>query len=199
MFERFTKDARTLVTTAVHDAEADGAARVDTLHLLTAALDPTGTAGSTGALALLAALDVTPAEVAGGVDELRRHGGLSDTDRRALGDLGIDVDTIVARVEDRHGAGALADGPEGSTEPGARSSRGRRTRNRWHMPFGDDAKRVLRASLRQALDVRDNDIGSEHMLQALAAVPGPAADVLAAAGVSAERLRGALLQRRRAA
>ncbi|TWH21993.1 ClpA/ClpB-like protein [Prauserella rugosa] len=194
MFERFTKDARAVVEQAVSEAEASGAARVDTLHLLTAVVDAGHAEEGTGALGLLAAVDVAPADIAGRVVELRRHGGLSNVDRRALRDVGIDVDAIVARVEERHGEGAMAE-----PTPATGGIRGRRRRIRWHMPFGDGAKRVLQASLRQARDVRDNYIGSEHVLPALAAVPGPAADVLTDAGATPERLRRALLQRRLAA
>ncbi|MCR3720073.1 Clp amino terminal domain-containing protein, pathogenicity island component [Prauserella flava] len=189
MFERFTKDARSLVTTAVGWAEADDSARVDALHLLTAVVDSGRTAAGTGALDLLAAIDARPGVITDRVSELRRYGGLSEADRRALRDLGIDVDTVVARVEDRHGEGALAAGTADAGDPGRR-------RNRWHLPFGDDAKRVLEASLREAQDVRDDAIGGEHILSALATVPGPAADVLAAVGASPDRLRRALLQRR---
>ncbi|MCP2182297.1 Clp amino terminal domain-containing protein, pathogenicity island component [Prauserella alba] len=193
MFERFTKDARTLVTTAVGRAEADGAARVDALHLLGAVVEP---GSATGALDLLDAVDVAPSEIIDRVGELRRHAGLSDVDRRALRDLGIDVDVVVARAEDHHGEGALAVATGGG---GPGDPRRRRRRSRWHVRFGQDAKRVLEVSLRQALDVRDGYVGSEHVLPALATVPGPAADVLLAAGASPDRLRRAMLQRRKAA
>ncbi|BBJ43906.1 hypothetical protein SSPO_066240 [Streptomyces antimycoticus] len=48
--------------------------------------------------------------------EVRRRGGITGADAEALAGLGIDVDEIVARVEEAHGVGALA--AAGST-PGA--------------------------------------------------------------------------------
>lgn len=188
MFERFTKEARSLVTAAANDAEVGGAAEVDALHLLTAAVDADRGPGE--ALGLLGAIDVTPADIAERVDGLRRRGGVSDADRSVLHGLGIDVDTIIARVEQEHGEGALAE-----VAPAA-ESRGARRRTRWRVPFGADAKRVLAGSLQQARDVRDDRIGGEHVLSALAAVPGPAGEVLSDAGAAPERLRRALLQRR---
>ncbi|WP_253827644.1 Clp protease N-terminal domain-containing protein [Prauserella aidingensis] len=181
MFERFTKDARALVATATEHAESGDADRVDALHLLTAIVDPGPADTATPALDLLAAVDVAPADIVGRVAELRRHGGLSDVDRRVLRDLGIDVDTVVAHVENQHGEGVLAEGTTVSPEGGTR-----RRRTRWHTPFGSDAKRVLEASLEQARDIRDDRVGSEHVLPALATVAGPAADVLADAGASPE-------------
>ncbi|OLT44231.1 hypothetical protein BJF85_20190 [Saccharomonospora sp. CUA-673] len=178
MFERFTKGAREAVSGAVAEAESTGAHRVDALHLLTAV------AGTADAAAVLRALDISGAAVSDRVEELRRQGGLSDVDRHALSELGIDVDTVVARVEHEHGQGVLAGHPR---------------RRRWHTPFAGDAKRVLEASLHEALEIREKHIGAEHVLLALATVPGPAADVLVAAGVQPRRLHAVLRQRRQAA
>lgn len=194
MFERFTRDARAVVTTAAAKGESAGAPRVDALHLLTAVVDPGPADTATPALDLLTAVDVEPTDIADRVAELRRHGGLSAVDRRVLRDLGIDVDTVVARVENQHGEGVLAEGTTVSPEGGTR-----RRRTRWHTPFGADAKRVLEASLEQARDVRDGRVGSEHVLSALAAVPGPAVDVLADVGACPERLHRELRCRRHAA
>ncbi|MGW6472733.1 Clp protease N-terminal domain-containing protein [Streptomyces nigra] len=172
MFERFTKDARAVVTGAVEHAERDEAPAVGPEHLLLALLDREGGRASF-ALASLgggAWLD----SVRRALGEARRRGGLSQAETDALAGLGIDVTEIVARVEEAHGAGALAGD--------------RRGRGGWsgHRPFSKDAKDVLTRSLRMALARRDRYIGDEHLLLALTSRPGVPAEALADHGVTHE-------------
>ncbi|MFE1929940.1 Clp protease N-terminal domain-containing protein [Streptomyces sp. NPDC059474] len=129
--------------------------------------------------------------------EVRRRGGITGADVEALAGLGIDVDEIVARVEEAHGVGALATagftpdstpesapdsapGPTPESATGAASARApRRGRRPLRRPFSREAKSVLERSLRIALARGDKYIGDEHLLLALTARPGVAAHVLA--------------------
>ncbi|MEV8531066.1 Clp protease N-terminal domain-containing protein [Streptomyces sp. NPDC051211] len=184
MFERFTSTARAAVTGAVAEARQAGAAVVTEEHLLLAllgqgALDPLG---------------VDRGAVAAGLAEARRRGGLSKADEQALAGLGIDLSEIVARVEQTHGEGALAAAADsaGRRRGPLRSLLGRsapadgRPRS-GHVPFSAGAKKTIEQSLRVALGRQDNSIGPQHLLLALLARPGTAADVLAAQGVTYAR------------
>ncbi|AEM87151.1 Clp protease N-terminal domain-containing protein [Streptomyces violaceusniger] len=133
--------------------------------------------------------------------EVRRRGGITGADVEALAGLGIDVDEIVARVEEAHGVGALATAgptpgstPEGT--PGFASARApRRGRRPLRRPFSREAKSVLERSLRIALARGDKHIGDEHLLLALTARPGVAAHVLADHDVTYIQVERALTAR----
>lgn len=171
MFERFTKDARAVVTGAVEQAERGGARSVDAEHLLLALLDREGSRASFALAALGGGQWLESVRRALG--EARRRGGVSQAEAEALAGLGIDVGEIVARVEEVHGVGAMAGAPEG------RWSSKRR-------PFGRSAKDVLVRALRVASARRDRHIGDEHILLALVGRPGVPAEVLADHGVTYE-------------
>ncbi|MFJ9912787.1 Clp protease N-terminal domain-containing protein [Actinacidiphila glaucinigra] len=171
MFEKFTKSARGVVEGAVGHAERAGDPAVTEDHLLLSLLDREGTRASAALAAL--GVDRRRAALEEALDETRRRGGVSRADAEALAGLGIDVAEIVARVEDAHGAGALATG------------RGpRRWRPAGRRPFTRGAKGVLERSLRAAVARGDRHIGDEHILLALAVGPGVVADVLAEHGAS---------------
>ncbi|MFD7321123.1 Clp protease N-terminal domain-containing protein [Streptomyces sp. NPDC059875] len=170
MFERFTKDARTVVTGAVGQAQRQGAPVVTEEHLLLALLEAEGTKAAFALRALGAADRRTSLEEA--LADARRRAGLSKADTEALAGLGIDVPEIVARVEEAHGPGALADDRE---ERGRRSGRPSFTR---------EAKSVLERSLRICLGRREKAIGDEHLLLALTARPGVVAETLADHGIT---------------
>ncbi|WP_216210809.1 Clp protease N-terminal domain-containing protein [Amycolatopsis aidingensis] len=180
MFERFTRDARQVVIDAQAEAVEQEALEIDTTHLLLGLLGPME--------GLLADLGVRPERLRAEVLKVRRRGGITDTDAAALGELGIDVEQIVDRVERVHGENALAGRV---VEPKRRRWFGQRP----HRPFATEAKHALEQSLREALDLRDRHIGPEHLLLALAARPGPVADVLAACGADHVTLRRALTRR----
>ncbi|WP_338703768.1 Clp protease N-terminal domain-containing protein [Streptomyces sp. Q6] len=169
MFERFTKGARDVVKGAVAHAERERAEYVDEGHLLLSLLDRRGTRGSFALGALGVDADGRRDVIGRSLADARRRAGLSQADAEALAGLGIDVDEIVARVEQAHGVGALT---------GGRRLGGRR-------PFSREAKGVLESSLRAALAHRDRAIGDEHLLLALTTRPGVAAEALAAHGVTA--------------
>ncbi|WP_055492509.1 Clp protease N-terminal domain-containing protein [Streptomyces sp. TP-A0356] len=170
MFERFTKDARAVVTGAVEHCERTGGERVEEAHLLLALLDREGgrAAFALASLGLTARRDAVERDLA----DARRRGGLSRADADALSGLGIDLTEIVSRVEETYGQGALAADRTG----GVRRS-GRR-------PFTRGAKDLLTQSLRAALAHGDRHIGDEHLLLALTARPGVPSDVLADHGVT---------------
>ena len=179
MFERFTKDAREVVQTAVEEAERGGARTVEAEHILLALLERQG---SRAAFALTA-LGVAGAEkdsVREAVAEVRRRAGLSRADADALAGLGIDVSEIVARVEEVHGVGAMS---------GDRKDRGGWSGRRG---FSRDAKDVLEKALRTATSHGDRHIGDEHMLLALTVRGGVSAEVLADHGVTYESVRRVL-------
>ncbi|KUM70784.1 Clp protease N-terminal domain-containing protein [Streptomyces curacoi] len=174
MFERFTKDARAVVTGAVEHAERGGAQAVEAEHMLLALLDREGSRASFALAALGGGQWLESVRRA--LDEARRRGGLSQAEADALAGLGIDVGEIVARVEEVHGVGAMS---------------GDRKDKRWwsgHRSFSREAKDVLERALRIAVARRDRHIGDEHILLALAGRPGVPAEVLADHGVTYETL-----------
>ncbi|WP_306328620.1 Clp protease N-terminal domain-containing protein [Streptomyces venezuelae] len=178
MFERFTKAARAVVKGAAEYAERGGAAVVTEEHLLLALLDREDTRAAE-ALRGLCPPDRRPSLLAA-LAEARRRAGLSRADAEALAGLGIDVGAVVARVEEVHGAGALA---------GDRKDTGWRSGRR---SFSREAKAVLEKSLRVALARKDREIGDEHLLLALTATGGVVAEVLADHGVTYAAVEGAV-------
>ncbi|MEU3250893.1 Clp protease N-terminal domain-containing protein [Streptomyces sp. NPDC006997] len=180
MFERFTKDARAVVKGAVEHGERSGSRTVDPEHLLLALLDREASRASFALTSL--GLSGRREGVARALAEARRRAGLSQADAEALAGLGIDVSAIVSRVEEAHGVGALA-GDRAAGDPAAAGGKGWRG---GHRPFSRGAKKVLENSLRMALAHSDRHIGDEHLLLALTALPGVAAEVLADHGVTYE-------------
>ncbi|MGW4561676.1 Clp protease N-terminal domain-containing protein [Streptomyces sp. NPDC004561] len=172
MFERFTKDAREVVKGAVADCDRTGVRSVGPEHLLLALLDREGGRASFALAALGLAERREPVRQA--LEEARRRAGLTRADADALAGLGIDVSEIVARVEEAHGVGAMSGDRDAGSRPGRRTA------------FGREAKGVLEKALRVALARRDRHIGDEHLLLALTAVQGVAAEVLADEGVTYE-------------
>ncbi|SDZ44109.1 Clp amino terminal domain-containing protein, pathogenicity island component [Amycolatopsis xylanica] len=176
MFERFTTGAREAVVDAQRVAVESGAKQIDPMHLLAVvAVTPSGRT-------LLGGLGVVPEDLASEVNRIRRRGGMSDADAEALSEFGIDVEQIIAKVEQMHGPGAL------SPPHGRLTRRDRRSR----LPFARESKKTLEKTLHEALAMGDKHIGEEHMLLALAALPGPASDVLAQRDVTYLALRQAL-------
>ncbi|MFF8232729.1 Clp protease N-terminal domain-containing protein [Streptomyces caelestis] len=175
MFERFTKDARSVVKGAFAYVEGGGGGQVvEPEHLLLALLDREGSRGSFALAAL--GLGERRESVRQALGAARRRAGLSQAETDALAGLGIDVEEIVARVEEVHGVGAMAGDRKGRAWWSGRAS------------FGRGAKDVLEHSLRVALAQRDRHIGDEHILLALTIRPGVPAEVLADHGVTYESL-----------
>lgn len=111
MFERFTQDARITVVDAQKQARRLGHRYIGGEHILLAAVS-----ASNPASAILNAHGITPAYVEGEI--VRRVGrgiaagtgaGLfGSLDRDALASIGIDLDTVRARIEASFGPQALA-------------------------------------------------------------------------------------------
>ncbi|MFE3742349.1 Clp protease N-terminal domain-containing protein [Streptomyces sp. NPDC059134] len=171
MFERFTEDARDVVTEAIGHACRTGADTVTEEHLLLALFERRGTRVSFAFAAL--GLADRRASVEDALREARRRGGLSKAETEALAGLGIDVAEIVVRVEEAHGEGAL----RVAVKPG-------RTRRPRRRPFAPGAKAALARSLRIALGRGDRAIGDAHLLLALTARPGVVSEVLADHGAT---------------
>jgi Clp amino terminal domain, pathogenicity island component len=94
---------------------------------------------------------------------------------RALTELGISLETVRAQVEEIIGRGQSA--PTG------------------HIPFTPRAKKVLELSLREALQLGHNYIGTEHILLGLIREgEGVAAQLLVKLGGSRDRVRAKVIQ-----
>jgi len=173
VFERFTRDARTVVVSAIHLCTTLDADEVRPVHLLLAL-----TADRNGARDLLAAHGITEDAVraALGVSRPTAPDPLGDDDAAALRSLGIDLDAIREAVDRQFGEGALAGALEGAA--GASSddvgpddldidlSR-RRFALSGSVRFGRGAKKVLELSLREAIRVHAGEIRSEHIALAV--------------------------------
>lgn len=170
MFERFTSDARTVVTTAVAEAEDRGDRHIGTEHLLLGVLSSPNPV-------------VQAVAHAGGVDLARARRALDDADADALAAIGIDVTVL----------------PQELSDPSAAGSR-RTPWRRSHRPLTGGAKQTLQGALRVAVGLGHRWIGTEHLLLALCAgaEPDPAIHLLASLTVDPTAMR-ADLERRMAA
>ncbi len=149
MFERFTKQARQVVVEAHSAARRLGDDRIGTEHLLLGLLaEGTGVAAT-----VLADVGVTTAAVERELAARRPPPGrLGPADAQALEAIGVGLEAIRRRAEETFGAGAL--------ERATRRRRGR-------LPLTTPAKRALQASLREAVALGDDHLGTEHLLLGL--------------------------------
>jgi ATP-dependent Clp protease ATP-binding subunit ClpA len=174
MFERFTDKARTVVVGAQQQARERGADAIRSEHLL-AALFATP---DNLAVTVLGAFGVDRDAVESEVGKLRPDGRPAP-DAEALATLGIDLDQVRHQVEEAFGPGAL-------DRTRAAASRGRGG----HIPFDRSAKKVLELALREALLLKHNYIGTEHMaLGMLHPAAGAAHDVLVSRGMAQDVAR----------
>jgi ATP-dependent Clp protease ATP-binding subunit ClpA len=181
VFERFTTQARSVVTLAQDEARELGHPNVGAHHLLMGILDEPDTAGGRA----LAALGIDRNEVR---DEVRRferdRAAFSEQDADALRSVGIDLDEVRRTVEESFGPGAL----ERSTPGGRRLGAG-------HIPFTAEAKKALELALREAIHLGHRSIGTEHLLLGLERDETcSAATILAARGADRERVRAQVLR-----
>jgi len=180
MFERFTKPARAAVISAQVEARRLGDDRIGDEHLLLGVLTQPGSVGES----VLAELGVGLEAARGAVSALHAP------DPAALGALGIDLDEVRRRAEAAFGEGAL--------ERRWGTRRGLFRRRSPHISFSRSAKTALEQSLRQALALRHNYIGTEHLVLALLSDGhGNAARAVRELGVrvDAEELRRSVLAR----
>jgi ATP-dependent Clp protease ATP-binding subunit ClpA len=177
MFERFTREAREVVVGAQEEARTRRADEIRTEHLLAAIY----TVRDGLALAVLEELGVDEADVLRDIDRLGAAGPAA-LDAEALSTIGIDLDEVRRQVEEAFGPGAL-DRTRAALGGTAGPLLG-------HIPFAGPSKKALELSLREAVHLRHNRIGSEHILLGLIHTEGGAAHhVLAARGVRLEAAR----------
>jgi ATP-dependent Clp protease ATP-binding subunit ClpA len=181
VFERFTAQARSVVTLAQQEARELGHPNIGTRHILLAIL---GEPDSAGARAL-GALGIDGSEVR---DEIRRsnreRSTFSEEDADALRSVGVDLDEVRRRVEEAFGPGALE-----------RSTSGGRGVGVSHIPFTARSKKTLELALREAIHLGHRSIGTEHLLLGLERDETcSAATILAARGADRERVRAEVLR-----
>ncbi|HEY0699550.1 MAG TPA: Clp protease N-terminal domain-containing protein [Micromonospora sp.] len=183
MFERFTQRARDVVRRAQVEAVRLGPGPIGTEHLLLGLLaDPDSLA-----VGVLRSAGIDCDRLRTQVEEQIPRGplGLDQADAAALREIGIDPDLIQARIEESLGAEALA--RTVPQQPRRRFGLGRRDDSG---RFSPRAKKVLELSLREALYLRHNHIGTEHVLLGLLREgDGLAALVLTRAGIDLAQLR----------
>jgi ATP-dependent Clp protease ATP-binding subunit ClpA len=170
MFERFTKDARAVVTGAQELARENGSRSLDTRHVVVAMLDRPGPVRR----ALRATGCDTDALAAAGRSALRA-GGL---DADALAALGIDLDAVRRQADAVFGEGAL--------------ERAARRPTSGHLPVAPDAKKALQLALREAIRLQDRRIEDTHLMLGVLRAACPGRALLTDAGVETDALRAAL-------
>ncbi len=180
MFERFTSSARRCMALAQEEARELRHDHIGTEHILVAvAREPQGLGGR-----ILRGFALSAEELRGGLP-LPPPPAI---DAEALAAIGIDLEAVQRRVEEEFGPGALD-----AAFRGCAASEG-------YLPFTPKSKRSLELARRSALRLGDDLMASEHLLLGVARVKeGVAADMLAARGVTVERLEAAIREARRAA
>jgi ATP-dependent Clp protease ATP-binding subunit ClpA len=144
MFERFTRPARLVVEEAMMRAREAGASEVRPEHLFSALLADE----SCLACRVLAEVGAPTGATRPVLDRLRTQyvDGLDADDAEALRAIGIDLDEVVRRI-DRNLGGAM--------------------RSRGRPRFSRASKKALQLALREAIALRHNYIGTEHLLLGL--------------------------------
>jgi ATP-dependent Clp protease ATP-binding subunit ClpA len=189
MFERFTAPAREVVIGARAQADRLGHRHVGTEHLLLALLSPKAGAPAT----MLAALGLTEEGVRADIARLIGGGQFGENDVAALEAIGIDLNAVRAKLEESFGPGAL----EPEVPPTRYGLFGRKVSAG---PFTPRSKKVLELSLREALRLKHNSIGTEHLLLGLIREgEGLAAQIMHEADVPFDALRRDLESALRAA
>lgn len=147
MFERFTGPARDAVQAAKTYAAESSASEVRPEHLLMAILDNQGCL----ATRVLEGLGAPAVDVRAELDRRRaRYGdGLDEDDAEALATIGIDLDEVLHRIERNLGGLHRRVGRSG---------------------FSRSSRKALELALREAIALRHNYIGTEHLLLGLSRV-----------------------------
>ena len=181
MFERFTSGARAVVKLAQQEARGLGHGFVGTEHLLLGLLaEREGVAAH-----VLTDAGLTTEAVRADVERLVGDSLLTGPDAEALRAIGIEVAEVRARVEESFGPGALER---------ARLGRCRQRPVSGHVPFSPRSKKVLELSLREAIRLHHNYIGTEHILLGLLREgQGLGARILADSEVRADDLRSSVM------
>ena len=152
MLERFTSDARRVVAAAVAKATGRGDSQLRPGHLLIGLITTEGIASG-----VLADLGIT--ESAAESVTLGPAGTAGAGDAEALKSIGIDLDEIKRKAEENFGAGALD-----------RNLLDRKWPFAWMSPrmrLTGESKLVLELSLREVRAMKQNYLGTEHLLLGL--------------------------------
>ena len=178
MFERFTPDARRIVTGAVEMATQFHHDALGPDHLLVA-LAGTGPNVATQAM-IACGFDPGRAR-----EDLARVVGssgddLNEEDAPALRSIGVDLDEVRRRTEASFGPGALER---------RRRWYGRRRGRVCGLPFMPEAKQALELALREAIRMDQRSIGPEHVLLGLLRLDATSAHLIRAQGIDPRRLR----------
>ena len=170
MLERFTKAARDVVERTQQIAQESRASQVRPEHLFAALIWD----DQCLAVRVLNDQGGTSERLHAELDRRRSRyvDGLDDADAEALASIGIDLEEVVRRM-----AGDDL----------------RPQRRRGHIRFSRASKKVLELALREAVALRHNYIGTEHILLGLVREGDVIVhDTLVAAGVDPTTLRGAV-------
>lgn len=182
MFERFTVQAGEVVRRACNETAALRDSHVGTHHLLLSLLHEDAGIAYT----VLHEAGIDQQRVRADIERLTRSRSiaLSDEDAAALKTIGIDLDAVLSRIAESFGP--VAPVPE--------SRRGWWAQWRDGSRFGPRAKKVLELALREAVRLRHNDIGAEHILLGIIREgEGLAAKILIDAGLTLDGLRRQVL------
>jgi ATP-dependent Clp protease ATP-binding subunit ClpA len=188
MFERFTTAARQTVAGAKKEADDLGGGLIGTQHLLLALTSPD--AGVAHQVLHTAGLDErrVRAETVRLVGTPTRV--LGEEDAAALRTIGIDLDSVLARIEESFGPDAMRVPP--ATPPGEQLRRRARRAGR----LTPRARKAVELALREAIRLHDRHIGTEHLLLGLIREgEGLAARILVDNGIALDDLRSAVLAR----
>lgn len=187
MFERFTRHARVAVVLAQEEARELRIREMAAQHLLLGVLQ----AADGDLSALLGGYGLTAEVVRARLTEPdSAHNESLDEDAEALRAIGIDLQAVRDSVARTFGADAFDSAPP-------RSGRSRRRRGDQrrpgHIPFDRSAKKSLELAVREALALKDNAIGCEHLLLGIVRSGDKAAVGLITEHVYTEQLRGSIL------
>lgn len=178
MFERFTQEARQVVTLAQENGRRLRHNHIGTEHLLLGLLEQPGTLSAR----LLDRHGVDYQQVVAAITRARATQPGSDLDAEALETIGIDLTAVREKVEAAFGPGALDRSP-------MRNHRGLLVSGR-HIPFTQRAKKTLELSLREAIALKSKSIGDAHILLGLLREgEGLAARILSDDGIDLPALR----------
>ncbi|WP_326557054.1 Clp protease N-terminal domain-containing protein [Micromonospora sp. NBC_01796] len=182
MFERFSRNARRVITGGVEIAAEDGTAKAGPEHLLLGLATDEQSLGAR----VLAEYGVTAAVLRAAATAPPGRAGLTDAEITALRAVGVDAEEVFRLVEEAFGPDAW-DGADQPQPP--------RRRGHFGAPVNQQAKKVIELGLREAVALRHREINSGHLLLALLrhGVTGPMSTVLTEHGVTYDDARRRVL------
>jgi ATP-dependent Clp protease ATP-binding subunit ClpA len=178
MFERFTPEAKRIVTGGVEIAQHLHQDFLGTEHLLIAIA---GT-GPNVATRAMVACGFDPARARKDLVQIAASSrdDLSEADAAALRSIGVDLDEVRRRTEASFGPGALER---------RRRWQGRRRARVCGLPFMPEAKKALELALREAIRLDQRSIGPEHVLLGLLRLDATSTQLIRAQEIDPRRVR----------